>query len=151
MFATFLEHNRSDFGSSLSELGEASLQSHRIETGDAMPVRQRFYRQSPQVKEEMNHQVDEMLKTDISEESHSMWQSPVVMVKKKNGQMRFAVDYRKLNPVTQQYSFPLSRLEYVFDAIGVKSSDLLDAGPGIWILSDSNGPRNRPQGYLTPT
>lgn len=46
-----------------------------------------------------------------------MWQSPVVMVKKKNGQLRFAVDYRKLNAVTTQFTFPLPRLEDVFDTI----------------------------------
>ena len=66
----------------------------------------------------MNRQLSEMLETGIIEPSMSMWQSPVVMVKKKNGQLRFAVDYRKLNAVTKQFTFPLPRLEDVFDTIG---------------------------------
>lgn len=66
----------------------------------------------------MNRQLQEMLDADIIEESDSMWQSPVVMVKKRNDQLRFAVDYRKLNAVTKQFTFPLPRLEDVFDTIG---------------------------------
>lgn len=43
----------------LRELGQANTQSHRIETGDALPIRQQFYRQSPQSYAEMNRQLQE--------------------------------------------------------------------------------------------
>ena len=43
-----------------------------------------FYRRSPQTNAEMNRQLKEMLEADIIEESDSMWQSPVVILKKKN-------------------------------------------------------------------
>ena len=59
------------------------MQPHRIETGDAYPIRQSFYSQSPQVNVETNRQLEEMLEADIIEESTSMWQSPVVMVEEK--------------------------------------------------------------------
>ena len=68
----------------LEELGHANTQPRRIETGHAPPVRQRIYRQSPQTNAEMNRQLKEMLEADIIEESDTMWQSPFVMVKKKN-------------------------------------------------------------------
>lgn len=131
----FLQKYKSVFASNLSELGNCSLQPHKIETGNAPPVRQRFYRQSPEVNAEMNRQLDEMLDADIIEESTSMWQSPVVMVKKKNGQLRFAVDYRKLNTITKQHTFPLPRLEDVFDTIGVSKASIfstLDLASGFW-------------------
>ena len=70
----------------------------------------------------MNRQLDVMLDADIIEESTSMWLSLVVMVKKKNGQLPFAVDYRKLNVIIKQHTFPLPRLEDVFDTIGVSFS-----------------------------
>jgi hypothetical protein len=42
-----------------------------------------------------------MLKNDIIEHSTSEYSFPIVLVKKKNGEFRFAIDYRKLNAVTQ--------------------------------------------------
>lgn len=58
-----------------------------------------------------------MLKHDIIQPSNSEWHSPIVMVRKKNGQMRFACDYRALNKITVPMSSPLRHLETVFDAI----------------------------------
>ena len=59
-----------------------------------------------------------MLKNDIIEHSTSEYSFPIVLVKKKNGEFRFAIDYRKLNAVTQPITYPLPRLDDVFDAIG---------------------------------
>lgn len=59
-----------------------------------------------------------MLKHDIIQPSNSEWHFRVVMVRKKNVQMRFASDYRALNKITVPMPFPLLHLETVFDAIG---------------------------------
>lgn len=40
------------------------------------------------------------------------------MVKKRSGEWRFAVDYRKLNKYTVPLSFPLPYIETVCDAVG---------------------------------
>lgn len=149
----FLQKHRSVFASDLKELGKCSLQPHRIETGDAHPIRQRFYRQSPQVNAETNRQLEEMLDADIIEESTSMWQSPVVMVKKKNGQLRFAVDYRKLNAVTKQHTFPLPRLEDVFDTIGISKANIfstLDLASGFWQIPMDPETAHK-SAFVTPT
>jgi hypothetical protein len=47
-----------------------------------------------------------MLKNDIIEHSTSEYSFPIVLVKKKNGEFRFAIDYRKLNAVTQPITYP---------------------------------------------
>lgn len=149
----FLNKHRSVFATELSELGNCAVQSHRIETGDAFPVRQRFYRQSPEVNAEMNRQLEEMLEANIIEESTSMWQSPVVMVKKKNGQLRFAIDYRKLNSVTKQYTFPLPRLEDVFDTIGISKAQIfstLDLASGFWQIPMDPETAHK-SAFVTPT
>ena len=101
----------------------------------------------------MNRQLKEMLEADIIEESDSMWQNPVVMVKKKNGQLRFAVDYRKLNAVTKQYSFPLPRLEDVFDTIGTtqaKFFSTLDLASGFWQIPMDEETKHK-SAFVTPT
>ena len=149
----FLQQYRKAFANDLQELGKTEVQSHHIETGNAAPVRQRFYRQTPATNTEMNRQIDEMLKADIIEESHSMWQSPVVMVKKKSGQLRFAVDYRKLNAVTQQYTFPLPRLEDVFDTIGESKAQIfstLDLASGFWQIPMDPSTAHK-SAFVTPT
>lgn len=135
LLTLFLNRNRSVFAKDLSELGQTHLYQHTIETGDAPPVRKRFYRQTPPVFHEINRQLDQMLKHGIIEESTSEWQSPVVMCKKKSGEMRFCVDYRALNKVTKPKFFPLPRLEDVFDALGRSEAQIfssLDLLSGYW-------------------
>lgn len=73
LFTSFLSKHRAVFATDLQELGEAKTQPHRIDTGDAHPIRQRFYRQSPHVNAKMHRQIEEMLSTCIIEESSSMW------------------------------------------------------------------------------
>ena len=131
----FLSQNREAFAKDTTELGTTNLHFHRIDTGDAKPVHQRFYRTSPQNKAEIDKQIHDMLKADIIEQSTSPWASPVVLVKKKNGDFRFAVDYRRLNQVTKPMSFPLPRPDDVYDTIGESHAQIftvLDLACGFW-------------------
>ena len=114
----FLNQNRDVFATNLQELGKTNLFKHTIDTGDSKPIKCRPYRTSPAAKQEIHRQIDEMLKNDIIEHSSSEYNFPIVLVKKKNGEFRFAIDYRKLNAVTQPVTYPLPRLDDVFDAIG---------------------------------
>ena len=68
------------------------MYKHTIDTGDSKPIKCRPYRTSPAAKQEM-------LKNDIIEHSTSEYSFPIVLVKKKNGEFRFAIDYRKLNAI----------------------------------------------------
>jgi len=70
------------------------------------------------MQKEIDRQVKEMKDNGIIEPSNSEWHSQVVLTKKKNGEYRFAIDYRKLSKVTVPMSFPLPHIESVFDAIG---------------------------------
>ena len=89
------------------QLGKTSLVQHVIDTGDAMPIKQRTYRTSPRCKQEIDCQVDDMLQKGIIRETVSPWSSPVVLVKQKNGSFRFCVDLRKVNAVTRKGNFPM--------------------------------------------
>lgn len=131
----FLYQNRFVFSSNLSQIGQSKTYQHQIDTGNALPVRGPNYRTSPNMKKEIERQVDEMLQNNIIEPSNSDWYSPVVLVPKKNGEFRFAIDYRKLNKVTRPASFPLPKLEDVVDAIGeadAKIFSVLDLASGFW-------------------
>ena len=67
------------------------------------------------------------------EESKSPWVSPVALVKKEDGELRFCVDYRALNAVTRKDVFPMPRIDDMLDQLGGKRGFwTLDARTGYW-------------------
>ena len=122
---------RDVFAFSGDQLSKTSLVQHVIDTGDAMPIKQRPYRTSPRCKQEINLQVDDMLQKGIIREPVSPWSSPVVLVKKKNGSFRFRVDLRKVNAVTRKDSFPMPSVFDTLDALnGTNYFSTLDLKSG---------------------
>jgi len=74
-----------------------------------------------------------MLEQGIIQPSQSPWSSPIVLVKKKNGKMRFCVDYRKLNKVTKRDAYLLPRIDEILDSLGkAKWFTSLDLASGYW-------------------
>ena len=132
-FRNLFKKYRDVFAFPGDQLGRTSLVQHVIDTGDTMPIQQRPYRASPDVKKEIDRQVNEMLKNRIIQESVSPWSSPVVLVKKKDGSYRFCVDFRKLNKVTKLDSFPMPLVADVLDSLaGTSLFSCLDLKSGFW-------------------
>ena len=100
-----------------NEFGRTSLERHKIDTGDAAPIKQRFYRTSHKnqafIEEEINH----LLQKGLIKSSNSPWSSPVVVVERKNGKLCLCVDYRKLNNVTKKDSYPLPRIDDMLETL----------------------------------
>ncbi|XP_047991472.1 uncharacterized protein LOC125230377 [Leguminivora glycinivorella] len=78
-------------------LGRTHLLTHKIDTGDSPPIKQRYYPISPHRLIELNRQLDEMLEQDVVEPSTSAWNNPTLFTAKSNGDLRFCLDSRKLN------------------------------------------------------
>ena len=77
--------------------------------------------------------VNEMLQAQVIEESSSPWASPVVLVQKKDGSLRFCVDYQRLNAVMRKDVFHLPRIDDLLDQLGGKRVfSTLDAQSGYW-------------------
>jgi hypothetical protein len=76
----------------------------------------------------MNDMLDDMKVKGVTEESEGPWSSPVVLIRKKNGDLRFCVDYRKLNDVTKKVCFPLLRIDDTLDTFAGAKWQLLAGG-----------------------
>ena len=81
----------------------------------------------------MSEMIESMEKNGIVQPSASAWASPVVLVPKKDGQMRFCIDYRRLNAVTRKDVYPLPRVDDILDALGgTRYFTTLDLASGYW-------------------
>ncbi|GKD49396.1 RNA-directed DNA polymerase like protein, partial [Tanacetum coccineum] len=77
----------------------------------------RPYRQPPTQKEALESMVQELLDTGVIRQSHSLFASPIVMVKKKDNTCRMYVDYRQLNNHTIKDKFPIPIIEKLIDEL----------------------------------
>lgn len=77
--------------------------------------------------------IEDMKKQDVIEESQSPWVSPSVLVRKRDGIIRFCVDYRKRNAVTKRDSYPLPRIDDILDQLSGNSwFSTLELKSGYW-------------------
>ncbi len=113
-----LRKYREIFLKSDNDYGYTQAVMHDIPTGDAPPIKQRHRRVPPQVFQEFRKHVQDLVCQGILKKSSSPWASPAVIVKKKDGRVRFCCDYRRLNQVTCKDAYPLPRVEESLDALG---------------------------------
>jgi hypothetical protein len=102
-------------------LGHVETTSHRIWlVPGATPVHSHPYRAGARARESESSEVQRMLKSGVIEPTTSEWASPVVLVPKTDGSMRFCIDYRRLNALTVRDSYPLPRMEELFTRLGTR-------------------------------
>ncbi|MDD9341658.1 MAG: reverse transcriptase family protein, partial [Providencia heimbachae] len=109
------------------------LVEHEINTGNNKPINSSPYRTSMRERKEIQAQISEMLAKVVIRNSNSHWASPVVLVKKKSGEWRFCVDYRKLNNVRMDDKHLLPLIEDILTHLnGAIFFPSLDLKSGYW-------------------
>jgi len=114
--------------------GKTTLCTHKLELKPGTrPMRLSPYRVHPEKSEQIRKELDLMIKMGVIEESNSPWASPVVLIPKPDGTVRFCVDYRRVNDVTLPDAYPLPRVEDLIDKIGrAKYLTKIDLSRGYW-------------------
>src|SRR5256884_523341 len=128
-----LQKNEDIFIKGKYEVGRTNVVKHTIDTGDEKPIKQRARRLSVKEKELEKEHIEEMLKKGIIRKSKSSWASSIVFVQKKGGEMRFCVDYRKLNKITKKDNHPLPRIDEMLDKFeGSQWFSSIDLASAYW-------------------
>ena len=121
------------FVMNLSELGKTSLVQHDIKLDDMTPFKEWYQRITPHQYEEVRKHLWEMLEIGAICKSTSPWASPVVLVHKKDGGLRFCIDLRKLNNKMIKDAQNPPRIEDSLDGLdGVTIFNSLDLQSGYW-------------------
>jgi hypothetical protein len=130
-------------------LGRTSLITHSINTGDAPPIRQRYYRMSPEKQRLLVTQLDEMLRENVVEPCESPWSSPVLLTPKKNGELRLCLDSRKLNAVTVKDAYSIPYISEILDNLrDAKYLSSLDLSKSFWQIPITEEDRCKTAFYI---
>ena len=98
---------------------DRSIAEHAIELlPGTRPTTTAPYRTSPANRQTIRDHIKDMLTKGVIQESRSRWAAPVVLAPKKDGSVRFCIDYRKLNNVTKREMYALPRIDDTLDALG---------------------------------
>uniref|UniRef100_A0A3B3H990 Gypsy retrotransposon integrase-like protein 1 n=1 Tax=Oryzias latipes TaxID=8090 RepID=A0A3B3H990_ORYLA len=106
---------------------------HHINLNDETPFKQKSRPIRPQDLDAVRRHLQELSHAGVIRESESSFSSPIVVVRKKNGDVRLCIDYRKLNMQTIKDAYALPNLEETFSALtGSKWFSVLDLKSGYY-------------------
>ena len=116
-----------------NELGCTSAVEHKICIIDSEPFKERFRRIPPPLLEEVHASLRDMLDASTIRPSQSPWCNAVMLVRKKDGTLRFCVDFRRLNARTKKDLYPLPRIQQALESMaGAAHFSLMDFKSGFW-------------------
>ena len=127
-----LEHHNI-FSLDKNEIGCTDTAEHVIELLDTEPFKERFRCIAPPLVEEVREHIQEMLDGGAIRPSQSPWCNAVVLVRKKDGGLRFCIDFRRLNRQTKKDAFPLPRMQETMESmVGARLFSTMDLKSGFW-------------------
>lgn len=115
------------------DFGRTDKIKHHIRLHDETPFKHRARPIHPNDVEAVRRHLQELLAAGVIRESESPYSSPIVVVRKKNNDIRLCIDYRKLNQQTIKDAYALPNLEDAFSALtGSKWFSVLDLKSGYY-------------------
>ena len=133
------------------DLGHSNIVEHKIELSDDRPFRERYRPIPPSLYDEVRAHLETMKRSGVIRESFSPYASPIVLVRKKDGSLRFCVDFRKLNSKTIRDSYALPRIDETLQALnGAKWFSSLDLRSGYWQIDVAEKDKHKTAFVLPP-
>ena len=117
------------------DMGHTNATKHKIilKDPDTPPFKERFCRIPPPQLDEVREHLKLMLDAGVVRLSNSPWCNAVVLVRKKDGSLRFCIDFRRLNALTVKDSHPLPRICETLESLaGVAHYSTFDLNSGFW-------------------
>ena len=118
------------------EVGLAKGVEHNICLTDPRPFRERSRRLAPADIEDVRKHLQELLDAGVIKESRSPYASPIVVARKKNGNVRMCIDYRTLNSKTIPDQYTTPRIDDALDCLaGSRWFSVLDLRSGYYQIA----------------
>ena len=100
------------------DMGHTSMVKHKIRLDKYTPFKERYRRIPPNLFDEVKKHLKEMIEVGAIRKSNSPWASAVVLVRKKDGSLRFCIDLCKLNACTIKDAYSLPCIDETLDCLG---------------------------------
>ena len=100
-----------------NEMGCTDAAEHIIELLDEDPFKERFWQIAPPLLDEVREHLQEMLDGGAIQPSQPAWCNAVLLVRKKDGGLRFCIDFQRLNARTKKDSYPLPRMQETMESL----------------------------------
>ena len=117
------------------DMGHTKAAEHKIvlKDPDTPPFKERFRRIPPPQLDEVREHLKLMLDAGVIRPSNSPWCNAVVLVRKKDGSLRFCIDFRKLNSLTVKDSHPLPHICETLESLaGAAHYSTFDMNSRFW-------------------
>ena len=123
-----------------TDMGHTSMVKHRIRLDNYTPFKERYCRIPPHLFDEVKNHLKEMIEVGPIRKSSSPWASAIVLVRKKDGSLRFCIDLHRLNAQTIKDAYSLPRIDETLDCLGGATIfTSLDLRSGYWQVKMEEG------------
>lgn len=113
--------------------GRTNLVCHDIELTESTPVRSKAYRVSPRRRDILAEEIERMLRLGVIEAAESDYTSPLILVEVPGKDPRPCIDYRRLNTITRDQTYPIPNIEERVERVSAaRYISTLDLIRGYW-------------------